>query len=164
MLKIHLISKLSKEIYKNGELLKPQTEGSSGIDLKAIEICEVNNLNTPISLENNSFNLESGKRCLIKTGIKTEFDKNFEIQVRSRSGLALKSGVIVLNSPGTIDSDFRGEIGIILFNTSEEDFTINLGDRIAQMVFLKIEKPEIIITENLSNSERNLNGFGSTGK
>ncbi len=163
MLSIQFINNKSSSIYKNGDLFKQETIGSSGIDLRAISIIsttgEVFNLQ-----ENEVFFLEAQERCLVKTGIKTQFDINYEIQIRSRSGLAWKNGIFVLNSPGTIDSDYRGEIGVILYNSNKEDFKINLGDRICQAVFMKIEKPKINFKTELENSERQSGGFGSTGK
>lgn len=104
-------------------------------------------------------------RALIPTGIYTSFDKNLECQVRSRSGLALKSGVHVLNSPGTIDSGYRNEYGVILFNTSDSDFIVEQGDRIAQLVFNRIERISFEVVDNkedLDSSDRG-GGFGSTG-
>ena len=103
------------------------------------------------------------ERTLIKTGLYVEMAKGYEIQVRPRSGLALKKGITVLNSPGTIDADYRGEIGVILINLSKEDFEINSGDRIAQLVVSKHEQPVIEEVDQISSSERGEKGFGSTG-
>lgn len=130
------------------------TNGSSGFDLRA-------NLEEPIILG-------VGKRALIPTGLYFETPENFEIQVRSRSGLAVKWGVTVLNSPGTIDADYRGEIKVILINLGEESFTINHGDRIAQAVIASVISKNIIslnqVTEISKNTERGDGGFGSTGR
>lgn len=130
------------------------TNGSSGFDLRA-------NLEEPIILG-------VGKRALIPTGLYFEIPENFEIQVRSRSGLAVKWGVTVLNSPGTIDADYRGEIKVILINLGEESFTINHGDRIAQAVIASVISKNIIslnqVTEISKNTERGDGGFGSTGR
>ncbi len=129
---------------------KLETIGSAGADLRAF-------INEPIVLR-------PLERCLIPTGIKIELPIGYEAQVRSRSGLAFKNGVSVLNSPGTIDSDYRGDVGVILVNLSNENFIVNNGDRIAQMVIAKHEFPLFINSEELGNSERGEGGFGSTGK
>lgn len=129
---------------------KLETIGSAGADLRAF-------INDPIVLR-------PLERCLIPTGIKIELPIGYEAQIRSRSGLAFKNGVSVLNSPGTIDSDYRGDVGVILVNLSNENFIVNNGDRIAQMVIAKHEFPLFINSEELGNSERGEGGFGSTGK
>jgi dUTP pyrophosphatase len=126
------------------------TIGSSGMDLRAAVDGEIN--------------LEPGKTALIPTNISVEIPEGFEIQVRPRSGLAVKHGIGVLNSPGTIDSDYRGEIRVILFNFSDENFKINSGDRIAQMILSKYYKMEIQEAEYLAESRRGSGGFGHTGK
>ena len=104
------------------------------------------------------------ERKLISTGLKIELPVGYEAQIRSRSGLALKNGISVLNSPGTIDSDYRGDIGIILINFSNEKFKINNGDRIAQIIIAKHESPIFIDSSELSESKRGKGGFGSTEK
>ena len=129
---------------------KLETIGSAGADLRAF-------INDPIVLR-------PLERCLIPTGIKIELPIGYEAQIRSRSGLAFKNGVSVLNSPGTIDSDYRGDVGVILVNLSNENFIVNNGDRIAQMVIAKHEFPLFNNSEELGNSERGEGGFGSTGK
>ena len=126
-----------------------ETERSAGLDLRA-------HIETPIVLEPLA-------RCLVPTGIFLELPKGIEAQVRPRSGLALKKGITVLNAPGTIDADYRGEVGVILINLSNEKFTIEKGDRIAQMVIAKHEQAQWISTSNLSETERGSGGFGSTG-
>lgn len=108
--------------------------------------------------------LKPGERVLVSTGISLEFSEGYELQIRPRSGLALKKGIGVLNSPGTIDASYRGEIGIILINLSKEDFEINPGDKIAQGVFNKIEIAEIEIAEELNPTFRGEKGFGSSGE
>jgi dUTP pyrophosphatase len=150
-------------LYNNGESLSYQTLGSSGFDLRANEATEIST-GLKINLKEKSFNLKTKSRCLIHTGIFTEFDSDLELQIRSRSGLALKSGVFVLNSPGTIDSDYRGEIGVILFNSSEVDFEVKYSDRIAQAVLCPVAKASFIFQDELSESTRGAGGFGSTGK
>jgi dUTP pyrophosphatase len=125
------------------------TEGSSGLDLKAI-------------LDENII-LKPMQRYLISTGLSIEIPNNYEIQIRPRSGLALKYGVTVLNSPGTIDSDYRGEIKVLLINLGDENFIINNGDKIAQMVVCEVVKSEILVKANLSETKRGVGGFGSTG-
>jgi dUTP pyrophosphatase len=104
------------------------------------------------------------QRVLIKTGLFVQIPEGFEAQIRPRSGLALKNGITVLNTPGTIDADYRGEVGIIIVNLSEEPFVINNGDRIAQMIISKYDRAEIIVVEELDASERGEGGFGHTGK
>jgi dUTP pyrophosphatase len=133
---------------RNIELPKYQHSGDSGMDL--INACE----NVVIA---------PGNRALIPTGIKVAIPHGYEIQVRSRSGLAFKKGIKVLNSPGTIDAGYRGEIGVILFNTSNEPVTIEKNMRIAQAVLQKIEFIEWEETSELDESTRNDGGFGSTG-
>lgn len=106
----------------------------------------------------------AGGRKLIKTGIAIELPEGFEAQIRPRSGLALKQGITVLNTPGTIDSDYRGEIGVILFNTTEEDFHVHTGDRIAQMVIAPVVRADFMHTGGvISKTKRGEGGFGSTG-
>lgn len=126
------------------------TEGSSGMDLRAA-------VNEPVVIP-------AGKVMLIPTNIKVEIPDDYEIQVRPRSGLAAKHSIGVLNSPGTIDSDYRGEIKVILFNFGDKDFTINRGDRIAQMVVAKVYKANLIKADELNSSVRGEGGFGHTGK
>lgn len=126
------------------------TEGSSGMDLRA-------NLQEPIILK-------SLERTLIPTGLFLEMPLDVEAQIRPRSGLAIKQGITCLNSPGTIDADYRGEIKIILINLSNDIVTIKHGDRIAQMVFAKIEKAEFIEVKEINETIRGEGGFGHTGK
>ena len=127
-----------------------ETIGSAGADLRAFI--------------NESITLKPLDRRLIPTGIKMELPIGVEAQIRPRSGLAYKNGISVLNSPGTIDSDYRGDIGVILINLSSENFVINNGDRIAQMVIAKHEHPQFISSQELKVSSRGEDGFGSTGK
>ena len=126
------------------------TKQSSGLDLRA------NILEKII--------LAPFDRKLIPTGLSISIPEGYEAQVRPRSGLSIKYGVTVLNSPGTIDSDYRGDIGVILINLSKESYTINPGDRMAQLVFSKYEKIEWGIVSDLTDSKRGKSGFGSTGK
>lgn len=126
------------------------TAAAAGMDLRA-------NLDQPIVLR-------SLERTLVPTGLFMEIPVGYEAQVRPRSGLAFKNGLTVLNSPGTIDADYRGEIKVILVNLSKEDFTINDGERVAQMVIAKHEQAEWIAVEQLEESARGEGGFGSTGK
>jgi dUTP pyrophosphatase len=127
-----------------------QTDNSAGVDLKA-------NISQDIIL----FPLQ---RVLVPTGVKLALPNGFEAQVRPRSGLALKHGITVLNSPGTIDADYRGEIGVILVNLSNENFVIKDGERIAQLVITKYEKVSFEEVEVLDETARGEGGFGSTGK
>ena len=126
-----------------------ETELSAGMDLRA-------NIDQPIVLD-------TLERVLVKTGLFIELPQGYEAQVRPRSGLALKKGITCLNSPGTIDADYRGEIGVILVNLSKEPFTIEDGERIAQLVIAKHERAEWIEAVELSETERGAGGFGSTG-
>lgn len=107
--------------------------------------------------------IKKGQRKLIPTGLAFEIPLGYEIQVRPKSGLALKSGITVLNTPGTLDAGYRGELGVILFNTDEKDYEVKIGEKIAQIVLNKIETAEIEIVEALEDSSRGSGGFGSTG-
>ena len=141
-----LIKKLSPSV----ELPSYKTSGASGMDLMAY-------IEKPI-------NLKPGKACLVPTGLSVAFPEEYEIQIRPRSGLAAKNNISILNTPGTIDSDYRGEIKIILFNHSNENFIIKNNDRVAQMVLTPIIKMELEETNELPESIRGKGGFGSTGK
>lgn len=125
------------------------TQFSAGMDLRA-------NLDTPVTLK-------PLERRLIPTGLFVELPEGFEAQIRPRSGLALKKGISVINTPGTIDADYRGEIGIILINLSDVDFMVNDGERICQMVINKVEKVSWIEVDSLVDSDRGDGGFGHTG-
>tara|TARA_Y100000310_G_scaffold307370_1_gene349399 strand:- start:5940 stop:6392 length:453 start_codon:yes stop_codon:yes gene_type:complete len=109
------------------------------------------------------YELEPGKRCFISTGIQLEFPRGYELQIRPRSGLALKKGISIVNSPGTVDAGYRGEIGIILINHGEEIFQVKKGDKVAQGILNEIIYGEIIEAEKLSESERGERGYGSSG-
>jgi len=126
------------------------TEGSSGLDLRAAVESEMI--------------IPKGKIGLVPTNLRVEIPSGYEIQIRPRSGLAAKNGIGVLNSPGTIDSDYRGEIKVILFNFGGEDFIIKRGDRIAQMILSKIYRANLILADELKDSSRGDGGFGHTGK
>lgn len=126
-----------------------QSSGSAGMDVRAHLTQDVT--------------LKSGCIAAIDTGLYLEIPEGYEVQVRSRSGLALKNGIIVLNSPGTIDSDYRGEIKVILMNLSDKDFIIRDRDRIAQLVLSRYERAELQASDELSDTERGCGGFGSTG-
>ncbi len=146
------MGKITIKIINSSGNQKPRLEtiGSAGADLRAFI--------------NESITLKPLERRLIPTGIKMELPIGVEAQIRPRSGLAYKNGISVLNSPGTIDSDYRGDIGVILINLSSENFVINNGDRIAQMVIAKHEHPKFILSKELKVSSRGEDGFGSTGK
>lgn len=131
------------------DLPQYETSGSSGMDVRA-------NLDAPVTIPPLG-------RALIKTGLFLEMEHGLECQIRPRSGFALKKGVTVLNTPGTVDADYRGEIGVILINLSAENVEIQDGERIAQMVFCKIEQIAFEQVEVLTDSERGIGGFGSTG-
>ncbi|SDH11283.1 dUTP pyrophosphatase [Prevotella communis] len=138
-------------IINKGHQPLPQyaTEQSAGMDLRA-------NLDEPVTLK-------PLERKLIPTGLHIALPAGFEAQVRPRSGLALKKGITVLNTPGTIDADYRGEIGVVLINLSQEDFIVNDGERIAQMVIARHEKADFIEVEILDETERGEGGYGHTG-
>ena len=140
---------LIKKLFKNIPLPKYETNGSSGMDLAAyIE---------------NEIEIAPGKSAIISTGLAVSIPKDFEIQIRPRSGLAIKKGITVLNTPGTIDSDYRGEIKVVLINLSEDKFTVKNGERIAQMVICPIEQVSVEEVEELPETGRGTGGFGSTG-
>ncbi len=140
---------LIKRLSKNIELPKYETNGSSGMDLSA-------------DIEK-QIKIEPGKTSIIPTGISVSIPKNFEIQIRSRSGLAAKSQISVLNSPGTIDADYRGELKVILINSGNKTFVVERGTRIAQMVLCPIVKAKFKEVDNLDDTDRGTGGFGSTG-
>ena len=133
----------------NNDLPRYETELSAGMDVRSF-------IESPIILK-------PFERKLVNTGLYAQLEKGYEIQVRPRSGLALKKGITVLNSPGTIDADYRGEIGVVLINLSNDDFIINSGDRIAQLVVSKFEQPNLEQTDSLDSTSRGEKGFGSTG-
>lgn len=140
-----------KVINQSGhELPRYETESAAGLDLKA-------------NLEE-SIVLQPLERKLVKTGLFLEIPEGYEAQVRPRSGLALKQGITVLNSPGTIDADYRGEVGVILINLSNEKFEIKNGERIAQLVFASVAQADFVVVNELSATDRGTGGFGSTGK
>ena len=145
-----MVKVLIKKLNSKVQLPKYKTDGSSGMDLMAF-------LENPV-------NLKPQESALITTGISIAIPEDTEVQIRPRSGLAAKSNISVLNTPGTIDSDYRGEIKIILFNHGKEDFVINNNDRIAQMILMPIVKAEFEEVENLPKTLRGSGGFGSTGK
>jgi len=141
-----LIKKLDPDVV----LPTYKTKGASGMDLMAF-------IKTPIKIAPSS-------SYLVPTGLSMAFSEDYEVQIRPRSGLAAKSNITVLNTPGTIDSDYRGEIKIILFNHGKEDFLINNKDRVAQMILTPVVKIEFEETDNLPDTLRGDGGFGSTGK
>ena len=132
------------------ELPKYQTLISAGMDLRA-------NIDEPVIIK-------PLQRLVVNTGLFISLEPGYEAQIRPRSGLALNKGITVINSPGTIDADYRGEIGVILINLSDSSFQINSGDRIAQMIIAKHETISWRVVENLDQSDRGNKGFGSTGK
>lgn len=135
----------------NNNLPAYETVCSAGMDLRAY-------------LPEGPILIKPMQRVLVPTGLFMEIPEGYEGQVRPRSGLAIKSGITVLNTPGTIDADYRGEVKIILINLSDTDFTINSGDRVAQIVFARCEQMEMVSVETLSETERGAGGFGHTGK
>ena len=145
-----MVKVLIKKANKEAVTPSYKTDGSSGVDLSAF-------LDKKVVIKPNS-------SALIPTGLQVAIPVELEIQIRPRSGLAAKDSISVLNSPGTIDSDYRGELKIILFNHSDKDFTINNGDRVAQMVLVPIIKMEFEEVDSLPNTFRGQGGFGSTGK
>jgi len=141
---------LIKKLDPNVVLPAYKTNGASGMDLMAF-------IDKPIKIAPNS-------SYLVPTGLSMTFSEDYEVQIRPRSGLAAKNNITVLNTPGTIDSDYRGEIKIILFNHGKEDFLINNKDRVAQMVLTPVVKMKLEETDNLPDTLRGEGGFGSTGK
>jgi dUTP pyrophosphatase len=127
------------------------TPGAAGLDLSAA------------IGENEKITLKPGKRALVPTGLQIHLPEGYEAQVRPRSGLALKNGIALVNAPGTIDADYRGEIGVILVNLGEGDFEITRGLRIAQMVIAPVSRVDLIAVDSVEASERGVGGFGSTG-
>ena len=134
----------------SNELPAYATEGSAGLDLRA-------NLDQPITLQ-------SLERTLIPTGLFIELPDGYEAQIRPRSGLAIKQGITCLNTPGTIDSDYRGELKVILINLSKEPQILSHGDRIAQMVISSVDKANLILVHEINSTQRGEGGFGHTGK
>ena len=145
-----MVRVLIKRLSPSVQLPSYKTNGASGMDLMAF-------IEQPIELE-------PGKSCLVPTGLSVAFPEEYEIQIRPRSGLAAKNNITVLNTPGTIDSDYRGELKIILFNHGNENFLINNSDRIAQMILTPVIKMELQETDELPDTVRGEGGFGSTGK
>ena len=133
----------------SGELPRYETEGSAGMDIKAY-------LDGPVEIK-------PGERALIPTGLFMEIPEGYEVQIRTRSGLAVRHGIGLTNGVGTIDSDYRGEVKVSLINWGEEVFTVNDGDRIAQMVVARYEKAQLVQAEELSETVRGEGGFGHTG-
>ena len=145
-----MVKVLVKKLDPSVKLPEYKTEGASGMDL--------------IAFVDETINIKPKTSALIPTGISVAFSEDYEIQIRPRSGLAAKNNVSVLNTPGTIDSDYRGEIKVIIFNHSNNDFIVNNGDRIAQMILAPIMKMELEEAKNLPQTIRGKGGFGSTGK
>ena len=145
-----MVKVLIKKLNPAVEIPNYKTTGASGMDLMAF-------LKDPIKLAPKS-------SCLVPTGLSVAFSEEYEIQIRPRSGLAAKNNISVLNTPGTIDSDYRGEIKIILFNHGNSEFVINNKDRVAQMILMPINKMELEEVKNLPETLRGKGGFGSTGK
>ena len=145
-----MVKVLIKKLDQEAEIPSYKTKGASGMDLMAF-------IDQPIKLAPKS-------SCLVPTGLSVAFSKDYEIQIRPRSGLAAKNNISVLNTPGTIDSDYRGEIKIILFNHGNKNFIINNKDRVAQMILIPVHKMDLEEVDNLPNTLRGEDGFGSTGK
>ena len=145
-----MIKVLVKKLSPSVKLPSYKTSGASGMDLMAYI--------------DKSIELKPGESCLVPTGLSFAFPEEYEIQIRPRSGLAVKNNISVLNTPGTIDSDYRGEIKVILFNHGKSDFIINNNDRIAQMILMPILKVDFETVETLPETIRGSGGFGSTGK
>ena len=145
-----MVKVLIKKLDSAAQTPSYKTEGASGMDLMAF-------INEPIELKPKS-------SCLVPTGLSVAFSNDYEIQIRPRSGLAAKKNISVLNTPGTIDSDYRGEIKVILFNHGDKEFIINNKDRIAQMILTPVHKMILEEVDSLPNSVRGKGGFGSTGK
>ena len=145
-----MVKILVKKFDKNIKLPAYKTSGSSGMDL--------------VAYIKNKIIINPGKTAMIPTGIAVAIPRHYEIQIRPRSGLAAKKGISVLNTPGTVDSDYRGEIKIILINLSKKPFVVKSGDRVAQMILCPVVKGELQEVKNLPKTVRGKGGFGSTGK
>jgi dUTP pyrophosphatase len=158
---IKFLSQESHKVYQGGDLLSYQTVGSSGFDIRAVGLLLPDG--GRVNLQENNFILKAGQRACIQTGFAVSMPLGYEMQIRPRSGLAFKNGITIVNSPGTIDSDYRGEIGAILLNTSDIDFEIKLGDRIAQAVLSKVYQVKMNFTDEIDSTERGDGRFGSTG-
>lgn len=152
MLKLEASDKMEIKVLNKSENRLPEykTTGAAGCDIAAW-------------LPNGPVTIEPGRSLLVPTGLYIQLPVGFEAQIRSRSGLALKNGIIVLNSPGTIDSDYRGEIGVILYNSGEYDFEVCSGDRIAQMVITRYEQVNFSLVKELDETERADGGWGHSG-
>ena len=145
-----MVKVLIKKLYTEVKLPSYKTSGASGMDLMAFV--------------KSTIIIKPKTSCLIPTGLSLAFSKDYEVQIRPRSGLAAKNNISVLNTPGTIDSDYRGEIKVIIYNHGNNDFTINNGDRIAQMILSPVIKMELEEAPDLPKTIRGMDGFGSTGK
>ena len=145
-----MVKVLIKKLDSSVKLPEYKTSGASGMDL--------------IAFLKNPVNIKPKKSSLIPTGLSVAFSERYEIQIRPRSGLAAKKNISVLNTPGTIDSDYRGEIKVIIYNHGNSDFVVNNGDRIAQMILIPVFKMELEETDKLPETVRGADGFGSTGK
>ena len=165
ILQIKFCSKNAQDIYENGTLLRYQTSGSSGFDLKAVDIYLPKTKETfVLGKDIDNYVLQPMERVCVQVGFAIGgISEGYEVQVRPRSGLAFKHGITIVNTPGTIDSDYRGEIGAILCNLSNEPFIINKGERIAQMVVCPIVKCDLLIVDELDKTERGGGRLGSTG-
>lgn len=164
-LRIKFVSQNAKDVYENGELLKYQTAGSSGFDLKAVDVYLPATKETKVlGKDIESYVLKPMERVCVQVGFAIGgVPENYEIQVRPRSGFAFKHGITIVNTPGTIDSDYRGEIGALLCNLSNEPFEITRGERIAQMVVCPIIKCNIMVVDEIDDTERGSGRLGSTG-
>ena len=145
-----MVKVLIKKLDPNVKLPEYKSDGASGMDL--------------LAFIKETINIKPKTSSLIPTGLSVAFSKNYEIQIRPRSGLAAKKNISVLNTPGTIDSDYRGEIKVIIYNHGDTDFVINNGDRIAQMILAPVIKMKLEETDKLPETLRGKGGFGSTGK
>ena len=146
------MEKVVVKVVREGNVLLPkyETSGSAGMDVRA-------NIEEPIILG-------SLERVLVPTGLKIAIPEGYEVQVRPRSGLAIKHGITLLNTPGTIDSDYRGELKVIMVNLSKDEYTINPQERIGQLVLNKVAQMELVEVDSLDETERGAVGFGHTGK
>lgn len=153
------IKKTSEDVI----LPKYESLGASGMDVRAYRYSLPESLEKEDDFPENGFILKPHERILVKTGLKIEIPQNTEIQVRSRSGLALKHGISLANAVGTIDEDYRGDLGVILLNTSNKEFVIKKGDRVAQIVLIPVLKFKWEVVEKLSDTKRGDGGYSSTG-
>ncbi|BAF60334.1 dUTPase [Pelotomaculum thermopropionicum SI] len=155
---------LVKKLHPEAMIPGRGTPLSSGLDLHALDVVKAENVKKPYDTETAAFTVRAGERVLVRTGLALQMEAGIEAQVRPRSGLALKHGITVLNTPGTVDADYTGDVGIVLWNTSREPFEIRKGDRVAQLVFAPVlHNVKLVEAAELAETERGAGAYGHTG-